>query len=348
VKRLCVIASAAAAALAAATGAASGAGGQPVLAYVTGTATGTPQAWVGRADGSHARKLGSGQSVLVSPDGKTVAATQFNAHGPALLLYPSGGGHPAKYFTAKQYGVSLLAWSPDSRYLAVDLSNNLTINPSKSGLAVIDTATRATGMIATGAIAGASFSPSGPDEIAYARSANLSFNPPTNVFTAAPDGSGTTQITHDGVSLEPVWGTRGIAFDVEKPRHNDAPIYQLWLMRPDGTHRAQITHMHIPTLVSGLSPLTFAADGRHLLAQYVGQDTDEAWTVDVATGKLHRLIIAGQTVTPDSISSDGKAVLVDFGAFMNPPSQGTIETIGFGGSGAKVLVKHAAGGSWNR
>jgi Tol biopolymer transport system component len=289
-----------------------------------------------------------GAEPLVAPDG-AVAAALFGPRGPALVVYRAGA--PAqKYFDLRKFSATPVAWSPDSRYLAVSqLSAAVTGNPG-TGLSIIDTRTGAVETIAAGAICGASFAPAAPDRLIYGRSPASTFCIKNiNLFTVNADGSGAKQLTHDGRSLNPAWGTRRIAFDRQTPRGGQAaPAYQVWVMNADGTHPRQITHMKIPQLVSGLAPMAFSADGQRLLAVYQGEDTSDTYTVTISTGKTHHITVGGQDVQTGGISRDGKQVLVVSGAFMNPPSKGTIETVPFAGGRPKVLVRHADQPSWNR
>jgi hypothetical protein len=56
--------------------------------------------------------------------------------------------------------------------------------------------------------------------------------------------------------------------------------------------------------------------------------------------------VPGQNVTGGAISRDGNSLLITIGAFMDPPSTGTVETIPFGGGAATPLVRGASA-SWD-
>jgi hypothetical protein len=316
----------------------------PRLAYVGGTNGDT--VWLANADGTHARALGPGGQPILAPNGSAVAASVFTQTGNALVIFRPGRS-TQKYFNVAKVTTDPVAWSPDSRYVAVELFDTLG---NGAGLAIVDTKTATTKTIATGSICGASFSPDLPDQLVYGRSSPKGLCVGTNVdlFTAAVDGTGLKRLTHNGRSLNPVWGDGEIAFDHEKLRKNDAPIYQIWLMHPDGTHLVQLPHLSVPTLLAGLVPTQFSGDGQRLLAEYEGQDTSETWTIQISTKVARHLTVKGQDVVGGGLSQDGKTVLVDFGGFMNPSFDGTIEAIPFAGGPAKVLVKHAAEPSWNK
>jgi len=121
---------------------------RPGLAYGTGTARGTPQIWLADANGGHARKLGPGYQPLLSPNGRLVAATGASVKGPLLLIYSATGKVVGKFYKAATFSVVPTAWSPDSRYLAVELFDPVSSGIGRSGLAVIDTTTGKTVTIA--------------------------------------------------------------------------------------------------------------------------------------------------------------------------------------------------------
>ncbi len=159
--------------------------------------------------------------------------------GPGLALYSTAGAPPRTYLDLSTATVQPLAYSPDSRYLAIYLQSTALRNiAARSSLVVLDTSTGALTTIAHGAISGASFAPDGSDRIAYGRSASLA-GAPSDIYIANPDGSGVHAFTHDGHSLNPVWGSRYLAFDRERLRHDYAPVFQVWLgvTRPGGAPR---------------------------------------------------------------------------------------------------------------
>jgi hypothetical protein len=318
-----------------------GAGASPLpvrMAFVKGGSTAPPTVWVASGDGTHQRKLAAGDTPRISPDASMVAvANTLRNTGPALTIYASTGAVLHRFFNFAVQNGTPTAWSPDSRYLAVTLYATDPNRKRNYGLAVIDTTTMRARVISHGTIQGASFAPDGSDRIVFAQTGSIDLASPVDVHRCAADGTGCVKLTHDGRSLNPVWGSRGIAYDRERMRHNDNPVYQVWLM--NGSTRTQLTNMHIPTLLSGLVPVQFSADGNHLLADYAGQDTSEAWALVVSTRRVHQLGIDG--VEPAGISADGGTVLVDSGAFLLTPNQGVIETVAFTGGHKRRLARGA-------
>ncbi len=138
-----------------------------------------------------------------------------------------------------------------------------------SGLAIVDLQTGALKVIAHGQLYGASFAPNGSDEVVFGLSASQSLGARVNVLQSKADGSGMVPLTRDGRSLFPVWGPGAIAYDRERLRRNDAPIYQIWLRSNNGRTR-RLTNVRVRSLVSGLVPLAFSSDGTRLLTRVRG------------------------------------------------------------------------------
>jgi len=307
------------------------------LAYVTGLAGTHPRVHVANGDGSGTTTIGTGVDALISPDGATVAiVTPYTRRGTSLVVRPATGG-AARTLVRTSDSIGPLTWSPDGTLLAV------VINTRQ--LVVIDVASGARRLVARGSIQGASFSPDA-SRIAYASSVLPRLSAHVDVHVADVDGSGARRITHDGRSLWPVWGPTRIAFSHERLRRADAPVYQLRTMRPDGSGVRQLTHTRVPRLLSGLTATAWSADGSRLLAEYGGQDTSEAWTVDVASGRAHDLTGRFDGVIGRGLSADGRTVLVQRGYFDDPRHQ-SVATIAFGGGSATVLVRHGSAPSWS-
>jgi hypothetical protein len=325
----------------------------PKLAYVTETASATSKVWVAAANGSDAKLLGLGEQPLLSPDGQSVAVSLFGIapgaeeHGPAIGIYPASGAPIADYLSLETATSTPLAWSPDSRYVAVyRQSNGLTNIAAGSGLDVIDTQTGTVTSIAEGAIYGASFARDGSDRLVYALARSLSPSAATNLYVSEADGAGTHRISSDGRSLFPVWGPTYIAYDRERMRHL-SPEYQIWLATPAGVRVRKLTHVAVGSLLQGLVPLAFSDSGSRLLAEFEGEDTSNAYAVTVASGRARAVTVHRQTVQAAGISSDGSTLLVDAGSFEQAPSSGRIDAIPFAGGHATVLVVHGSQASWN-
>jgi hypothetical protein len=319
---------------------------------VTQTARSPATVWLTGVNGGARVRLGPGTQPLIAPSGQQVAASLSgigggSESGPALVIWGIGGT-PSMYFDLATVSATPLVWSRDLRYLAVELQSTAATNTaSGSGLAVIDLGSSSVTTIARGQIYGASFAPDGSDRIVYGRAASLSPSARVNLYLSNPDGSGVRALTRDGRSLNPVWGSRGIAYDNERLRRNDAPVYQIWLRSVSGSSVHRLTNMRVRSLASGLVPLAFSTDGTRLLAEFEGQDTSEAWTVRVPTGGTRMVTARGRSVVGAGISGNGRTLLIEQGSFFESASAGRVATVPFGGGRLTVLVSHGAEASWN-
>jgi hypothetical protein len=324
----------------------SGAGSSAAgLAYASGGTTGLPSVWVASANGANAHKVGTGSFPTLSPNGQLVAAAGFGPNGPAFTIYSATGGPAHKFGDINKYGGGPpFAWSPDSRYLAVGLlDTTATRKVGNSGVEIVDTQTWTATKVASGVVQGVSAAPSGPDRFVYGLSSSQAIPSATNLFTVTP-GAAPARLTKDGRSYFPVWGARGIAFDSVQYVRNESPAYSISLL--NNGRVTSITHMKVNMLQDGPQPVAVSANGRYLVANFLGEDTMNAVTVDLATHKTHMLLVNGAPPTGWGISSDGKSVLIDVGGFENPPQDGTVESIPFAGGKATVLHKHGDEPNW--
>lgn len=318
------------------------------LAYETGTATSPQQVWAAGADGAAPELLGEGVQPLLSPNGELVAANRNANSGAALSVFSVAGAPARSYGNVASAIAEPLAWSADSKYLAVALQSTSVTNIAKSSsLAVIDVETGTMTTLAHGLVQGASFAPNSSDEIAYGLTSSYGEGATENIHVSEPDGANASLLTHDGRSLNPVWGAAGIAYDHERLRHLEFPVFQIWLTVPGSPRARQVTHVPPRRLVSGLVPIAFSANGSRLLAEFEGQDTSAAWTVTIASGRARQLTVGNHSLQAAGISQDGTTVLLDEDSFEAPPSSGRIVTMPFGGGAPHPLVAHAGAASWN-
>ena len=327
------------------------------LAYVTSSeAHPFPIVWSSRADGSEPEQLGPGDGPLLSPDGSMVAAGLFGAegdteNGPSLAIYSTAGAAALKLGSLARASALPLAWSPDSRYLAVYLQSTAVRNVARhSGLAILDTRTGSLRTVASGIVYGASFAADGSDRVVFARAGSQLLSAAVNLYTVSPGGAGLRRITSDGRSLFPIWDPARpgyIAYDSERLRAGDAPVYQIWLRSLHGGRPRRLTSVRVRSLVSGLMPLAFSRSGSRLLAEFVGQDTSEAWTVRVPSGRARAVRVNGRQAVGGGISSDGSRLLVDEGVIEGPATGDDVLSVPFGGGAPTLLVAHAAQASWN-
>lgn len=325
----------------------------PALAYVTGTAQSPSAVWIASAAGGERTLLGPGLEPLMSPNGQYVAAVLFGTQSgsqekePALAVYSTLTHTAIEYFSLATGTAAPLAWSPDSRYLAVQLqSNAVTQIAQRSSLAVIDTGTGTVATIMHGQIDGASFARDGSDRIVFGRAPSPALSAPPNLYVSRPDGSQLRRFTNDGHSLYPVWGPGYIAYDREHQRREGWAL-QIWIAPLDGRAPYRLTRVAVNPLQEGLLPVAISADGSRLVAQFVGEDFAQAWAVQVPSGRARALTGVDRLSVAAGISSDGRTALVDEDALEGPPSGGHIVTVPFLGGHPTLLVAHAGQGSWS-
>ena len=324
----------------------------PLMTYITDLSKPAPQVWVSSITGASATDLGPASSALISPDGANVAAIVVQKGQSAttsgqsvqtstLSLYLTAGGAPVTIVSSQQV-MQLLAWSPDSRQLLV------AVGASPAQLRVIDAATDASHTIATGVIDGAGFAPGNSEHVVYAKATVNTSR--VNIYTTSPAGTGTRQLTRDGRSEYPLWGPNGIVYSHETARtKNPYPALQLWFMSSSGTGAHQLTSTPVASAVQGLTPIAFSANGKHLLANFVGPQGSnhaEAFAVDLSGRKPAWRDLTGQGngYIGDAISSDGKTILLTKGTAEAPVS---IETIPWAGGTPTTVAAAGAYASWD-
>jgi Tol biopolymer transport system component len=303
-----------------------------------------PAIWIANDDGSGARRLvSSGLQPHLAPDGTAVV---YIAHGDReateLREIPAAGG--ASKLLVKRIRYGAFAWSPDGRYIAAQ-SGPLN---GRQKLVLIDRTNGASRTVATGHFYGASFSPAS-DQLVYSRSARDDLFPTANLEIALTAGGLPRVLTQDGRALYPLWGPRQIAYVRYRhpARHGDGPKFNLWLLNPDGSGRRQLTHDRVPYLLTGLSPIAWSADGTRLLAEFGGQDTAYAVTVDPASGAERVIGTKSQGFLAYALSRDGSTILGSSGGYeWSGPAQ--IVTAPYTGGSTTVLIARGQAPDWNR
>jgi Tol biopolymer transport system component len=308
------------------------------LVFERGENSVRPSIWVAGDDGSGARRIAVGQTPALSPDGRLVAFLRWTGARLDLYVIPSGGGTARLLRRNAGWGGDLV-WSPDSSRLAA-VEGELT-----NTLVVLEVATGKRTPLAHGIISGFSFSPDGRS-IAFGRSAKRESSSPVDVYAASVTGRSLRRLTHDGRSLYPLWGPRSIALDKQRPARYGVN-FQVWLMNPDGGGARQLTHVKVPLLITGLVPRAWSRDGSRLLAEFGGQDTSDAFTIDPRTGAARDLRPPfGDGLTGFGLSADGRYVLAQTGG-IDSGTPHSVVRIPYGGGRARVLARRASRPSWN-
>ena len=223
-------------------------------------------------------------------------------------------------------------------------------------LVLIDVVTGAQQTVARGFFSGVSFAPEG-GQLVYGRAASEAFPPRTDVYRYdVPIGqplrvAEPVRLTNDHRSLDPLWGPAGKIVFVKQlgaKQRRYGPKNELYLMNPAGKQVRRLTHTKVGPLLLGLTPTQWSANGRRLLAEFGGQDTSYAVTVNPRTGAQRPLVEATeQGFAGTALSADGKLVLGATGGFEPGPGT-TSRTVPYGGGKSKVLAKNAFEPDWSR
>jgi len=343
----------------AATASLAGAAQGPGLAYVTAGGHGRPTAvWLARADGSGARRMASGEAPLLSPDGRKLAVARAESRRGrrALLILSPRHRVVGQYFGFLQ-GVQPLAWSPDSRYLAVWALGSFSKKQPR--LTIVDTVAKRVRTVARGDLSGVSFAPEGADRLVFGLGRRQLFSTPRDLYAVGARGGRAKRLTDDGNSLNPVWSRQGILYDhrtLREPEPSRAPFlpaYEVFLYRESGP--VQVTHLDPEPLVAGLVPVAVSADGSHLLANYYeerfGSVRAFPWAVDVPAGTAQPLtpLESGHVAEGRGISRDGSQVLVEDepAGLSRRLSYSSVSSIPFSGGPERELAHAAGGPSWS-
>lgn len=313
-----------------------------------------PTIWSATDNGSGARRLVPGSNPRISPDGQVVAFLhqgKGRSSKPELMLVPADGSAPVSSLATGWRETSTFAWSPDSASIVAVLGPEL----GAKRLVLIDTITGAQQTIARGFLSGVGFAPEG-GQLVYSRAASENFPPRSDVYRYdIPVGqplraAQPVRLTSDQRSLDPLWGPNGKIVFVKQlgaKQRRYGPKNELYLMNPAGKQVKRLTHTNVGPLLQGLYPTQWSANGKRLLAQFNGQDTSYAVTVNPQTGAQRPLVeVTEQGFAGAALSANGKLVLGATGGFEPGPGH-DVATIPYGGGKPKVLAKNAFEPDWS-
>jgi len=313
-----------------------------------------PTVYTANDNGSAARKIGSGSNPRVSPDGQAIVFYRFGkGNQPSELMVASASGGAPRKLASGWQDPFVFAWSSDSSTIAVLIGSDV----GKQRLTTIDVATGAQRTIDRGFFNGVSFAPEGP-AIVYGRSTS-EFGSKSDIyrFDVATPGvvnvavESPHRVTTDHRSSSPLWGPHETIVFVkhlgEKTRKY-GPKNDLFLMNPNGKAVKRLTHTKVEPLLAGLSPTEWSANGKRLLAEFGGQDTTYAVTVNPRTGAERTLTKEREVgFVGTALSSDGRFVLGSIGGFEPGPGHKVVR-IPYAGGKPKVLANNASEPDWSR
>jgi Tol biopolymer transport system component len=314
-----------------------------------------PSIWSAADNGSGARRLATGSNPRISPDGQIVAFLhqgKGRSSRPELMQMPADGSAPVSRLAVGWREISDFDWSPNSASVAAVLGPEL--GPKR--LVLIDTVTGAQQTVAHGFFSGVSFAPEG-GQLVYGRAASEDFPPRSDVYRYdIPVGqplrvAEPVRLTGDHISQSPLWGPgNSIVFAklLGAKQRRYGPKSELYLMNPAGKGVRRLTHTKVDPLLFGLSPTQWSANGSRLLAEFDGQDTSYAVTVNPKTGAQRAVTKEReQGFAGTALSADGKSILGMTGGFEPGPGHKVL-SIPYGGGKPKLLAKNAFEPDWSR
>jgi Tol biopolymer transport system component len=302
-----------------------------------------PHVYAAADDGSARVQLAAGEQPKISPDGTTVAyQTPYSGNSrPTLRVIPVSGGESRLLLKPVWFS---WVFSPDSRTIAAVTGKEV----GTKRLVLVDVASGKVRRVSQGQFSGLTFSPDGAS-LAYARSLKNNYPPRSDLFVVPVAGGAPVRVTTDHRSVDPIWGAPGIAFvKLRKPgRRGDAYKQDIYVLDPATRALRRVTRTKVPFLLSGLDPVSWSADGLRLLAEYGGQDTSFAETVDPATGKVRRVGRSSDGLVGHDLSADGSMILATTGGY-DPGDAHDVVTIPYAGGRPAVLVGDAFSPDWTR
>jgi Tol biopolymer transport system component len=313
-----------------------------------------PAVFAANDNGGAAFKVGPGTNPKVSPDGDVIAYAREGKGGRQQLMVAAAAGGGSAPVLGNLQESSYVTFSPDSRLIAALRGPEI----GKRTLVLIDvTSGSVQRSVATGFFGGFSFSPDS-SELAFSVARDEKYPPRSDVFRdaivrAAIGPHVPTRITSDHRSLDPLWGPDGqIVFvkQLNEKGRRYGPKNELYVMNPQGKQVRRLTHTKVDPLLQGLYPTAWSASGDQLLAEFEGQDTSYAVTVNPDTGAqkpLGRTNGGEQGFVGTAISKDGTMVLGYTGGF-EPGPRYMVEAVPYGDGRVQRLVNNAYEPDWSR
>ena len=309
---------------------------EATLVYVKDPGELDSRVWVARDDGSKPRKIGPGHSPTVSADGRWVA--WIKSGSPDRVMMRLADRSRRARVVARGSFVGELEFSPDSKSLAFLRGRRLFVYDIRERDAV---------KAATGSIRGFSFSLDSGAIVFGTAGRSDAVDAPSDLYYFTLAERVRRRITRDRKSLNPLWGPAGIIHDRMNAREGDAPSYNVFSIQPDGGSLERITSLRIPSLDSGLEPVELSANGKRLLANFIGQDTQVAFRVKIRNGKAKALDDDFENgLVGFDLSADGRTVLGHTGG-PDPTARHHVVTVPYRGGEPEILVRRAGFPDWS-
>jgi hypothetical protein len=310
---------------------------EAALVYVKDAGDLDQRVWVADDDGTNPHKVGRGHSPKISDDGRWIAWIKPGT--PDQLMMRLADRSRKARVVARSSFVGEFRFSPDAKSIGLVLNRRLFLYNIRE---------RAEERVASGVIRGFSFSPDSASIVFGTAGRSDAVDAPSDLYSVRLDDSMRRRITRDRKSLNPLWGPTGIIHDRMRARGGDAPTYNVFEIQPDGGSLRRITQLRVPTLMSGLVPLELSADGRRMLAQFLGQDSSLAFRVNTITGKTKALDDDFENgLVGFDLTADGRTVLGHTGG-PDPSARHNVVTMPYGGGEPEVLVRKASFPDWSR
>ncbi|HEY6148441.1 MAG TPA: hypothetical protein VIZ69_12105, partial [Thermoanaerobaculia bacterium] len=222
--------------------------------------------YIRKVDGSPAVRLGEGNSVAVSPDGKWVLSNQIQTTPATLVLLPTGAGQPKTFpkdSIDRSAAVSFSAFFPDGQRIAFNGHE-----PGKPPRVFVqDLAGGAARAVTAEGVAGKLMSPDGK----YL----LTQSPSQEFALLALDGAGAAS----GAAAQPIRGLE----PTDQPLRWAADGHSLFLASSKDTFPARVYRLDLttgrrdvwkefmpgdPTGITSIGPNGISADGKTILFGY--------------------------------------------------------------------------------
>jgi WD40-like Beta Propeller Repeat len=297
--------------------------------------------WIARANGSHARRIARlGYSPSLSPNGRWLTyaiPTCARCIEAVVRLVDLRRG------ISKTIGNVGVAWSPDSRRLALRGDAGISVLDVRSG--------RRRRLVLGRSVSLGGFSPDGKAITYVVDNGKAGKAYRSDVFVVRLADRDTRRLTKDHHSDDPTWGGDWIAY---RRYHfsNEWSIGTIRVMTASGMKDRLIarSHANVHNAEQGIEPVELSADGKHLAACLAFEFGCPPAAFTIPDGRRVRLSFHRNPRTlsyPDAISRDGTEILVTEDPFESNLGY-HVYVVPFGGAKTRLLLNGARSPDWVR